>query len=68
MRTIQVPSVMGNRRSTSVEASAKLKADSRNSGMVFEARYDTECLEDGCERLFTPRLEGQEFCIRHRTA
>jgi len=68
MRLIQVPSVLGNHRSTSLDESARLKAESRASGQVFEARYDTECLADGCERVFTPRLEGQEYCIKHRTA
>jgi hypothetical protein len=67
MRTISVPTVMGNRRTTSIEVSEQLKAASRVDGAVFEEVMDAECAADGCERIFVQRLPGQEFCLRHRT-
>jgi hypothetical protein len=65
--TTEVPSVLGNRRTTSNAESKRLKADSRVRGAVYEELMDTECLADGCERVFTPRLAGQEYCIKHRS-
>ncbi len=58
---------MGNRKTTPPEVSAKLKAESRVSGKVFQELHDVECAADGCERVFIQRLEGQEFCIKHRS-
>lgn len=65
-RTITIPTVMGNHRTTSLEVSEQLKTASRVSGAVFEEVMDVECAADGCGRLFVQRLPDQEFCLRHR--
>jgi hypothetical protein len=65
-RTIEVLPIMGNRKTTPPEVSEKLKADSRVRGVIFEEVMDVECAADGCGRVFVQRLEGQEFCTRHR--
>lgn len=67
MHTITIPTVLGNRRTTSTDESERLKTESRVTGVVFEEVMDVECAADGCDRIFVQRLPGQEFCLRHRT-
>lgn len=65
-RMITITSGMDSRRTTSTTDSEKLRKESRMNGVVFEEVMDVECAVDGCERVFVQRLEGQEYCIRHR--
>jgi len=66
-RTIEVTSIMGNKKVTPPEVSERLKRESRVSGKMFQEIHDVECAADDCERVFIQRLEGQEYCTRHRT-
>ena len=58
---------MNNRKTIPPELSERLKRESRVNGVLFEEVHDVECAADGCERVFVPRLEGQEYCTKHRT-